>query len=76
LSPNQDPSQDVNPTFDSNTSTNNNVQKPKKNKTDANLSPDDPNQVGLYHPEDQIISQVEFIVPLISLERKALDKKT
>ncbi|KAA1129055.1 Mss4p nuclear export [Puccinia graminis f. sp. tritici] len=75
LSPNQDSSQDVNPTFDSNTSTNNNVQKPKKNKTDANLNPDDPDQVGLYHPEDQIISQfashtVHFSLPKSKEARK------
>ncbi|OAV99665.1 hypothetical protein PTTG_25248 [Puccinia triticina 1-1 BBBD Race 1] len=75
MSANPDPSQDVNPTFDAKNNSNHNAQKPKKNKTDANLNPDDPNQVGLYHPEDQIISQfashtVHFSLPKSKEPRK------
>jgi hypothetical protein len=61
IPPNRDPGDDVNLSFDSN----NSAQKLKKHKTEAHLSKEDhPDDIGLYHPEDQIISQVESAATL------------
>ncbi|KAH9441533.1 hypothetical protein MJO28_002676 [Puccinia striiformis f. sp. tritici] len=73
--PNIDPSQEVNPSFNST----NNPQKLKKNKIESDLNQDDSNQIGLYHPEDQIISQfathtVHFSLPKSKETRKGGDK--
>lgn len=47
--------QDVNPSF--NPVTREDQPKPKRPKSGQHLDLDDTNQIGLYHPEDQIISQ-------------------
>jgi len=72
IPPNQDAGQEVNPTFDSIT---NEAQKSKKHKTEANLDEDDADQLGLYHPEDHIISQfathtIHFSLPNTKKTRK------
>ncbi|PLW15371.1 hypothetical protein PCANC_00369 [Puccinia coronata f. sp. avenae] len=72
IPPNRDPGDDVNLSFDSN----NSAQKLKKHKTEAHLSKEDhPDDIGLYHPEDQIISQfashtIHFSLPQPKGSRK------